>query len=131
MRIVLSVIFITLILGLGVCCFFAFKSRKQIGKSVALLMIALMPPVFGNLFIISSPYEIISTIGCYIYFLGMDLVMMAMIRFTFDYCTITFHKKLINIHRTIRWFFIDGQILALYSSRPFQGRKRTTACFCP
>ena len=96
MRIVLSVIFITLILGLGVCCFFAFKSRKQIGKSVALLMIALMPPVFGNLFIISSPYEIISTIGCYIYFLGMDLVMMAMIRFTFDYCTITFHKKLIK-----------------------------------
>lgn len=96
MRIALSIIFIVLILILGACCFFAFRSHKQIGKSVALLMIALMPPVLGNLFIISSPYEVLSTIGCYIYFLGMDIVMMAMIRFTFDYCAITFHKRLIK-----------------------------------
>ena len=80
MRIALSIIFIVLILILGACCFFAFRSHKQIGKSVALLMIALMPPVLGNLFIISSPYVVLSTLGCYIYFLGMDIVMMAMIR---------------------------------------------------
>ena len=96
MRVVLSIIFIVLILILGVCSFFSFKSRKQIGKSVAILMIALIPPVLGNLFIISSPYEILSTIGCYIYFLGMDLVMVAMIRFTFDYCGINFHNRLIK-----------------------------------
>ena len=64
MRIALSVIFAVLILILGVCSFFAFRSKKPIGKAVAILLVALMPPVLGNLFIIASPNLYLSTAGC-------------------------------------------------------------------
>lgn len=94
MRIALSVIFAVLILILGVCSFFAFRSKKPIGKAVAILLVALMPPVLGNLFIIASPNLYLSTAGCYIYFLGMDIVMFALIRFTIEYCNLKWHINL-------------------------------------
>ncbi len=97
MRIALSIVFALLVAILGVCAFISSRSRKPIGKSVALLMVALMPPVIGNLCIIASPVEQLSLAGCYIYFLGMDLVMMALVRFTFDYCSLTWHKKAIKL----------------------------------
>ena len=96
MRIALSIIFVVLVVALSVCVFFAFRSKKAIGKSVAILVASLIPPVIGNLFIIASPNEIISTIGCYVYFLGMDLVMYAITRFTFDYCDLPFPKKIVK-----------------------------------
>ena len=97
MRIALSIVFALLVAILGVCAFIAYKSHKPIGKSVAILLVALMPPVIGNLCIIASPFESLSLAGCYIYFLGMDMVMMALVRFTFDYCSLTWHKKTIKI----------------------------------
>ena len=92
MRIGLSIAFIALIAILGVCVFLAWKSRKPIGKSVALLVLSLIPPILGNLFIISSPVEPLSVAGCYIYFIGMDFVMVALIRFTIEYCQLPFRK---------------------------------------
>ena len=92
MRIALSVVFIALILVLGVCTFFARRSRKPIGRPLALLLSALIPPVWGNLFIIASEMEVLSWVGCYIFFLGMNYVMFAMLRFTYIYCDIP--KKL-------------------------------------
>ena len=96
MRIALSVVFVVLAVILMACAFISFKSKKQIGKSVALLIISLVPPVIGNFFLIASDIEALSTVGCYIYFLGMDLVMFAVFRFMFDYCNITYHQKLIK-----------------------------------
>ena len=96
MRIALSVVFCVLTVILMMCSFFAFKSKKKIGKSVALLIISLVPPVIGNLLLIAAPIEVLSEVGCYIYFLGMDLVMFATFRFMFDYCGITKHEKLIK-----------------------------------
>lgn len=95
MRIGLSVTFVLLVVALLVCSFLAFKSRKTIGKSVSLFLLSLTPPVIGNLFLISAPIESLATAGCYIYFIGMDIVMIALIRFTFDYCTLK-HNKLVK-----------------------------------
>ena len=95
MRQALSIIFVVLILSTCGCAVFAYRSKKPIGKSVALLLASLIPPVIGNLFIIASDKEMLSNVGCYIYFIGMDLVMIALAKFTIDYCGHSKHKKLI------------------------------------
>ena len=96
MRIAISAVFVALVVVLAICTFLCRKSKKRISTSVSLLIFSLIPPVIGNLFLIASPNEVLSTIGCYIYFLGMDLVMFSMFRFMFDYCEIDFHRKLIK-----------------------------------
>ena len=88
MRIAFSAVFVLLIASLGVCRVKAQRSRKAIGPSVALLDAALIPPLIGNLIIIASTGKTLSTVGCYIYFLGMDMVMYATLRFSLDYCAI-------------------------------------------
>lgn len=93
MRLAFSVIFVLLIIGLAICVVKARKSHKAIGASVALLVAALIPPIIGNLIIISSVSQQLSRHGCYVYFLGMDLVMYALLRFTMDYCMISKKSK--------------------------------------
>ena len=62
-RVLFSIIFVVLILALGSCAQTAFRSHKAIGRSVALLLIGLIPPVIGNLVIISSTYKLGAAIG--------------------------------------------------------------------
>ena len=95
MRIVFSIIFIALIAALIACYRNVHRSEKAIASSVGLLIGALLPPLIGNLIIIASSEETLSTIGYYIYFLGMDAVMFALLRFTLDYCAIsgTKHRR--------------------------------------
>ena len=99
MRIALSVIFAVMIAILGVCVFLSIKSPKPIGKSLAIFIASLIPPVMGNLFIIASNYELLSTIGCYVYFLGMNTVFFSLIGFTTNYCDVQTTKlvKIIKI----------------------------------
>ena len=96
MREVFSVIFLILALALAVCAVIALRSEKSMGRPVALLLVALIPPVIGNMIIIFSGQEKLSLIGCYIYFLGMDLVMAALLRFTFAYCRISWPHPLLK-----------------------------------
>ena len=116
MRIALSVTFSILTALLIVCAFFAYRSKKKIGKSVALLIISLVPPVIGNLLLIAAPIEILSTAGCYIYFIGMDLVMFAVFRFMFDYCDIHWHEKLI---KWIVYIVLIADVIQLLLNIPF------------
>ena len=97
MRILFSIIFSVMTVALITCAIISVKSKKAISKSVAFLLFALVPPVLGNLFIIGSPNEALSTVGCYVYFLGMNLVTFALAQFIFDYCELPFPRKLINI----------------------------------
>ena len=112
MRIALSVVFAALIALLGLCAFVAFKKRKKkpIGLSLALVLLALMWPVAGNLLIIASPKEPMSLAGCYIYYIGMDILMIALIRFAFDYCHITWHSKTI---KAILYSILTADIIQL------------------
>lgn len=89
MRIAFSIIFVALIVGLIICHRNAHRSSKAIATSVALLIGALIPPLIGNLIIISSSVKTLSTVGYYICFLGMDVVMFALLRFALDYCMIS------------------------------------------
>ena len=79
------------------CSIFAFKSKKPIGKTVSLFIAALVFPVAGNLMIIASDFEWLSEIGCYFFFIGMNLIMAALVKFTIDYCEVTWHKKALLI----------------------------------
>ena len=80
------------------CAFRAKHSGKPIGRYVAAVNYSLIPPLLGNLIIIGSHNKTISVIGCYIYFLGVDLVVFTLARFTVEYCK-TRYKKL-----KIPWF---------------------------
>ena len=88
----MSIVFSLIILALGVCVFLAFRSKKSIGKYVGLFLASLIPPVAGNLLIIASPIESLSTTGCYFYFIGMDFVMFAVIEYTIHYCNLKLNK---------------------------------------
>ena len=86
-RMAFSLIFTFLIIVLTVCALWSFRSKKKIGKSLGLLLFSLLPPMIGNLIIMSSVYELSSIVGCYFYYLGMDLVMAALVNFTAEYCS--------------------------------------------
>ncbi|MBR4442821.1 MAG: EAL domain-containing protein [Clostridia bacterium] len=90
-------IFIFQIVALSACTFLARRSNKTIGSPVALVTIALIMPIIGNLLLVVSHREFSSTIGCYVYFLGMDLMVYAMLRFAFAYCYIRQPKKWVKI----------------------------------
>jgi len=96
MRNLIAIVVLALTLALAVCAIIARLSRKTNASSVALLLGALIPPVIGNLIIISSTSKGLSTVGCYIYFLGMDLVMFALLEFTLKYCDLSWPSKTVQ-----------------------------------
>ena len=97
MRTALSVIFGVLIIALLVCMVFSRRSKKPIGKHVAFAMAGLAVPVLGNLIIIASTEKMLSLIGYYIYFLGMDIAVYSIWRFTFAYSNLKRPKKAVSI----------------------------------
>ena len=105
-----SVIFALMIIALAVCSIIAIKSRKMNSFSVALVTGAFIPPVIGNLILVRSGEKDISQLGEYIYFIGMDLVMFALMRFTMDYCNIRFRRKSI---KSIIYLLLTADIIQL------------------
>ena len=86
MRGIFSVLFLILILALLACTILARRSDKPARNSVAFLEAALIPPVLGNLMIVASGSRLPALTGHYFYYLGMDLVMGALVNFTNEYC---------------------------------------------
>ena len=86
LRFLYAALFLVLILTLTMCSIDANRHYKELGKAVARLDIALMPPIFGNALIILSANRILSLVGCYIYFIGMDFVVYELMLFTVAYC---------------------------------------------
>jgi len=98
-RYVMAAIIALLVIALAVCAHFARKSTKTIAPRVAALIDALLLPVIGNLVIILSGNRTLSTLGCLIYFIGMNAVVYALLTFTFDYCR--FPKPKTGIKRIV------------------------------
>ena len=94
MRIIFAVIFAGLIAALLRCAHEARRSGKRMGIPVMYLLLALIPPLAGNLILILSTQRALSAFGCYVYFIGMDLVMLALLQFTLAYCSITWPRAL-------------------------------------
>ena len=102
MRNAYSLVFLLMAVTLAVCAGLAWRSRKAIGKPVAAVVASLIPPVIGNMIIISSGDRAISTLGCYVYFIGMDIVMLALTHFTLEYCGLTRLKThYLNVVRAV------------------------------
>lgn len=117
MRFVFVIIFSILVLALGVCTVFAARSEKRIAKSVTRLLVALIPPVIGNSIIIISSAPILSAVGWYIYLVGMDVVILALLGFTFQYCGVTWPNKATQLLLHLFLFADVAQILC----NPFTG----------
>ncbi len=79
MRTLVSVIFLLLIVALGVCAALARRSRRADGKPVALLLLSLIVPVIGNLILVLTGVRAVALAGYYVYFLGMDLTVFALL----------------------------------------------------
>ncbi len=88
MRIVIVFVFTAMLVALIICAGAAHRSGKEIGVPLRNMLIALLPPIAGNLIITASTEQMSATAGYYIYFIGMDMVAVALIQFTLSYCSI-------------------------------------------
>ncbi|MBQ4464573.1 MAG: EAL domain-containing protein [Oscillospiraceae bacterium] len=125
MRELFMYIFSLIIVGLGICVYFAFLSPKPIGKSVGWLIASLIPAVFGNLLIVSSNTETSTLIGCYCYYIGMDLVMLALLRYTREYCSLDQNKRAMDI---ILCILLAADVIQ-YVCNPFFGQAFTLEAY--
>jgi len=117
MRASLSILFALLIVSLLICAVLALRSKKPVGRYVANLLVALAIPVLGNLILIASSDDIIATVGCYIYFLGMDASVCSIFYFTHSYCEIGKPKRSL----LILIYSLFGIDLVHYALNPYIG----------
>lgn len=124
MRSIFTVIFLLMIITLTVCSFAARRSPRAIGPGVAGLIGTLTLPLTGNLLIVASTSALFPTIGYYVYFLGMDFVVLALLHFTFRYCGLSWSKKWMR-DLVLAIVFLD---IAQYVANPFLGQAFGTEC---
>ena len=124
MRRLFSLIFIAVILALTICAILAKQSRKPVGRPVMILDIALIPPVLGNLIIVFSSDHLLSLIGCYMYYMGMNLVMAALMNFIFEYC----HCKWPNKTTMLVFYFMLLADNIQYFLNPIFGQAFEVEC---
>ena len=86
MRITYSVLYIILIFAMLGCTLIAKRSTRPFRNSVAWLESSVTLPILGNLMIILSDSRTVSLLGHYIYFIGIDIVLLALVNFTNQYC---------------------------------------------
>ncbi len=93
MRILFGILFLGVTIALAVCSVIARRSGKPVGKAAAILTGSLVLPLAGNGIIIVSSSRILSLIGCYMYYLGLDMSIAALLHFTFVYCRHSWPKN--------------------------------------
>ncbi len=86
MRTAYSILYAVLMLILIICTVYARRSERTARHAVAFLDASLILPILGNMLIIMSDREKVAVTGCYLYCLGMDLVIYALVNFTDTYC---------------------------------------------
>ena len=111
-RFVYVCIFAVLIIALIACSISAKGHYKTLGKAVSLLDIAFIPPILGNAIIIIATRRWLAFIGFYIYFIGMDLVVYELMKFTEVYCSGVGKKR--QAPKWVKWILLADvvQILA-------------------
>ena len=93
MRLAFGFLFSAIIIAMGICTWIARHSGKRIGFAAAGLLAPLMLPMAGNLIIILSSDRTLSLIGCYIYYIGLDISIAALLHFSHVYCRIEQFRK--------------------------------------
>ena len=97
LRLTFGIMFLAIIIAMAVCTRIARRSGKRMGFAAASLLAPLMLPMIGNMIIILSGNRTVSLIGCYLYYLGLDISIAALIHFTRVYC---------RIEGTRKWYLI-------------------------
>ena len=121
-RVPFAIVLFILAVTLAVCSFKARRSGKAIGNAVANFIASLIPPVTGNMLIIISSNYVLSLIGCYMYYVGMDFVMIFLIQFTISYCRLE-KKRKSHYYIAYTLLLLDAVQLLL---NPFFGHAFTT-----
>ena len=119
MRLAFGIMFLAIIAALAVCARVAGHSGKRIGSAASILLASLILPMAGNMIIILSSGKVLSLIGCYLYYIGLDVAIAALIHFTFVYCGISWPRKWIAecTHKpakalsTLPFGHLSGQVL--------------------
>ncbi len=93
MRLAIGILFLAIMIAMVVCALVARRSGKRIGFAAAGLLVSLIMPMAGNLIIILSGNRILSLVGCYIYYIGLDISIAALLRFTYVYGRIENPRK--------------------------------------
>ena len=93
MRIVVALIMLALSAGLSFCALKAGRAKKAIAPALHRLLLALLPPVLGNMLIILSYRRLPALVGMYTYIIGMDYVMAGLLRFTLQYCGMNWQHR--------------------------------------
>ena len=96
MRLTFGIALFALAAALGFCSVIAKRSGKPMGPTASSLLLWIIPPVIGNAIIILSGVELLSTIGAYIYYIGMDFLMAGVLHFTFKYCRISWPSSMLR-----------------------------------
>ncbi len=86
MKLFFSVLSVLLILLLLISVMISKHSRKDIGKNVADLNFALLFPLIGSLMTDNTHSQFVAATGCYLYFIGLNLVLLALMQFAVKYC---------------------------------------------
>ena len=86
MKLTYILLYILLISALLGCTIIAKRSSKPSRGAVAWLETSLTLPIIGNLLVLTSLNKIVVLIGFYIYFISIDVVLMALVNFTNTYC---------------------------------------------
>ena len=102
MRLAFGALLLAIIFALGICAQIARRSGKRIGSAAAGLLMPIMMPVTGNLIIVLSAGRTLSMAGCYLYYLGLDVTIAALLYFSHLYYRIDSSRK---------WFRIMASIL--------------------
>ena len=117
MRLIFAIIYILLIAILGLFGVISRRSTKAIGLAVSYLCFTFIVPISGNLILVLSQNELLSTIGSYTYFIGMDLMAFSLFDFTLSYCSISWkgNKKIYAIYTILTLDMLQ------YLFNPFTG----------
>lgn len=111
-----------LMILLCICSIVARRSPKTMARDVSLLLLSLLVPILGNMVIILSSEPLWALMGCYTYYIGMDIMSYALLVFTFDYCGFrAADKRLVWLARSL--LIVDVVQLLL---NPFFGHAFTT-----
>ena len=96
-RLAFSIIFVLLSIALMICAFVAYRSKKDIGKPLCNMLVAIIPPIVGNFLIVGSTSKTLATVGCYLYYVGIDFTVFQALRFAMSYCKLTYKNEKLRL----------------------------------
>ena len=90
------IIYIALLCALVSCAVASKRTRRQLGTAVFRAECAFFLTVLGNFIIIVTSSHKVAMAGYYIFFIGMDIVVDALLYFAFEYCDVTWKNKVMK-----------------------------------